>query len=140
LKKNKAAASPFRPSYLLAGLLAGPGLFFFAPLVLSRVYLPVDMLARPLGDMDFYVGASLHKWLPFANALVPLGLSVLTFQMKRLRPFVAGIAAGTAAYLGSVVLLHESASPFGGALLMVWCAANAVVCGLIARMHLAETN
>jgi serine protease len=141
LKKNKASASPLRPSYLLAGLFAGPGLFFFAPLLLSRVYMPVDLLARPLGDMDFYLGASVHKLLPFANALVPIGLSVLTFQIKKLRPFVAGIAAGTAAYLGSVVLLHESASPFfGGALMTVWCVGNALVCAFIARMHLSETN
>jgi serine protease len=139
LRKNAKAASPLRPGYLLAGLFAGPGLLFFAPFVLSRVYLPIDALARPLGDMDLYLGAGLHKLLPLANALVPLGLSIITFQFKKLRPVVAGIAAGTAAYLGSIVFLHESASPFGGTLLTVWCVANAAVCAFIARMHLAET-
>jgi serine protease len=140
LKKNSKAASPLRPGFLLAGLFAGPGLFFFAPFIFSRVYLPVDVLARPLGDMDLYLGASLHNYLPFANALIPLGLTVLTFQAKRLRPMVAGLATGLAAYLASIALLHESASPFGSALLTVWCIANAGVCALIARMNLAETK
>jgi serine protease len=140
LRKNAKAASPLRPGFLVAGLVAGPGLLFFAPLVLSRAILPIDVLARPLADMDFFVGASLHKLLPLANALVPLGLSIVTFQWKKMRPVVAGLATGTAAYLASVVLLHESASPFGGFLLTVWCAANAAACLLIARMNLAETK
>ncbi len=139
-KKNASAASPLRPLYLLTGLFTSVGLFFFAPFVLSRVNLPIDALSRPLGDFDLYVGASLHKLLPFANALIPAALTAITFQFKRLRPAVAGLAVGTAAYLGSIAILHDAASPFGWALSLVWFTANIAACLFIARTNLAETK
>ena len=139
-RKNAKSSSPLRPAFVLGGLLAGPGLLFFAPLVLSRVHLGVDLLSRPLGDLDLYVGASLHKLLPLANALVPAVLTAVTFHSKPLRLFTAGIAVGTAAYLGSVAVLAESAAPFGSAALSVWCAVNAIGCMLIARLNLAEAK
>jgi len=139
-RKNKDASSPFNLAYLLGGLIAGPGLLFFAPFVLSRAHMGVDLAARPLGDLDLYLGASWHKYLVFANALVPAVLSVLTFQVKKLRPFVAGIAAGTAAYLVATVALGQFRGPFGTVLATVWCSANAFFCVLIARMQLSENK
>ncbi|MFO0617972.1 MAG: S8 family peptidase [Polyangiaceae bacterium] len=139
-KKNRDATSPFNFAYIVGGLLAGPGLFFFAPLLFSRVALPIDLAARPLGDMDLYLGVSWHKYLPLANALIPAVLSAVTFQIKALRPFVAGIAAGTAAYLLATLGLHQMRGPFGTVLLSVWCSANAFFCYLIARMQLAENK
>lgn len=139
-RKNDKATSVASPGYVLGALLAGPGLLFFVPWIFPRVYLPVDVLARPLADMDLIVSASLHGWLPLANALLPFGLTALAFGSRALRPFVAGIAAGTAAYLGSVMILGEHASPFGRVLLLAWCALNAVACAWLARENLAESR
>lgn len=134
-RSNAKAASPLHAAFALGGLLAGPGLLFFAPLFLSRVHLAVDLLARPLGDLDLLVGASLHRWLPLANALVPGALTVVSFHSKTLRTFTAGIATGTAAYLASVTLLGDAS---GGLGMTLWCVANAIACGAIARLNLSE--
>lgn len=140
LRKNRKATSVASPGYLLGALIAGPGLLFFAPWIFPRVYLPIDLLARPLGDMDLLIGVSLHKFLPLANAAIPFGLTALAFGSRALRPFVAGIAAGTAAYLASVAVLGEHGSPFGQLLLTVWCVVNALACAWLARENLAESG
>ncbi|MCC6556523.1 MAG: peptidase S8 [Polyangiaceae bacterium] len=139
-KKDARATSPWTASFLLPALAAGPGLFFFAPWLLPRVSLPIDLLARPIADLDLVIGASLHRWLPLANALIPFGLTALCLGVKRLRPVVAGFAVGTAAYLTSVVALGEAASPFGWTALVVWCAVNAAACIWIARTNLTESR
>jgi serine protease len=139
-KKNARATSVWSPGYFLGALAAGPGLLFFLPWVLPRVYLPVDLLARPIADFDLLIGASLHRFLPLANALIPFGLTALAFGARTLRPVVAGIATGTAAYLLSVAVLGEHASPFGRLLLIVWCVANAAACAWLARENLAESR
>ncbi|KYF62038.1 serine protease [Sorangium cellulosum] len=136
-KKEANAASPWQVSFLLPALAAGPGLFFFAPWLLSRVDLAVDVLARPIADLDLLIGASVHRWLPLANALIPLGLTSLFFGVKKLRPAIAGLAVGTAAYLTSVVTLGEAAGPLGRLALVVWCAVNAAACLWIARTNLS---
>lgn len=139
-KKSAKATSPWRPSFLLAALATGPGLFFFAPWVLPRVDLAVDALARPLADLDLLESVAIHRFLPLANALVPFLLTAIFFGAKRMRPFVAGIATGTAAYLLSTAALGEAAGPFGSALMVAWCAANAVACAWIARTNLANAD
>jgi serine protease len=139
-KKNANASSPWTPLYWVPALLAGPGLFFFAPWVLPRVHLAVDLLARPLADLDLLLGVGVHRFLPLANALVPFALTALTFGVKKARPAVAGLAAGTAAYLTSVVALGDATGPFGKVALLAWAAANAMICLWIARTNLAETN
>jgi len=139
-RKSKQSTSPWRLSFLLPALLAGPGLFFFAPWVLPRVSLPVDLLARPFADLDLLVGLSVHRWLPLANALIPFGLTALFFGAKALRPVVAGFAVGTAAYLTSIVVLGEAAGPAGRIALVVWCAVNAAACVWIARTNLTESR
>jgi serine protease len=133
-RKSAKALSPSSPAFALGGLLAGPGLLFFAPLFASRVLLPVDLLARPLADMDLYVGASLHRLLPLATAILPALMMVMFHHVKSLRLLTAGIATGTAAYLGSVVFFGES---FGGVGMMAWCALNALASFGIARLCLA---
>lgn len=139
-KRNPEATSPWRLSYWLPALAAGPGLFFFAPWLLPRVHIAVDLLARPLGDLDFFLGASVHHWLPFANALIPFGLMALSFGSKPLRPWIAGLAAGTGAYLASVAFLGEAAGPLGHTALLAWCGLNTAACIWIARTNLAETK
>lgn len=140
-KKNAGAASPLSPLYWIPALAAGPGLFFFAPWLLPRVHLAIDVLARPLADLDLLVGGvSLHRWLPLANALIPFALTAVGFGVKKLRPMIAGLSAGTAAYLASVVVLGDATGPFGKTALIAWAAANALVCLWIARTNMAETN
>jgi serine protease len=139
-KQNGEAASPWSLAYWLPALAAGPGLFFFAPWILPRAHLAIDLLARPVADLDLLVGASVHRWLPLANAIVPFALTAVAFGVKKLRPSIAGFAAGTAAYLASTVVLHESTGPFGKAALLAWCAVNALACVWIARTNLAETK
>lgn len=139
-KKNDSATSPWRLDFLLPALATGPGLFFFAPWILPRVSLPVDVLARPIADMDLLVGVSLHRFLPLANVLLPFALTAVLFGVKRLRPFIAGLATGTAAYLFATVALNSAAAPFGRVALVAWCALNAALCMWIARTNLAETR
>jgi serine protease len=139
-KKSPDATSPFGLGFLIPALAAGVGLFFFAPWILPRVSLPVDVLARPIADLDFLIGASLHRFLPFANALVPFALTAVLFGVPKARPFIAGIATGTAAYLASVIYLGEAFGPFGRTALIAWCALNAFVCLWIARTNLAESR
>ncbi len=139
-KRNPDATSPWRLSYWIPALAAGPGLFFFAPWLLPRVHVAVDLLARPLGDLDFFLGAAVHRWLPFANALIPFGLMAISFGSKRLRPWIAGLAAGTGAYLTSVAVLGETTGPLGHTALLAWCGINAAACIWIARTNLVETK
>jgi serine protease len=139
-KKSADATSPWRLSFLLPALAAGPGLLFFAPWILPRVNLAVDLLARPIADLDFFIGASVHRFLPLANAFVPFALTAVLFGARSARPFIAGIATGTAAYLVSVAMLGEAAGPFGRTALLMWCALNALACLWIARTNLAESR
>jgi serine protease len=139
-KKSSNAANPWRLDYWLPALAAGPGLLFFAPWVLPRVHLGIDLVARPLADMDMLLGVTVHKFLPLANAAIPFALTALAFGVKKLRPAIAGFSAGTAAYLTSVVVLADAAGPFGHVPLLLWCAVNAAACAWIARTNLAETN
>lgn len=139
-KQKRQDARVFTPQFLVGALAAGPGLLFFLPFIASRTSLPIDVLSRPIGEMDFYVGASLHRLLPLANAFVPLALLVTTFQWKAARPFVAGVGVGTAAYLASIIALGETYSPVGKGLLLIWCAGNALASAFIARIALSESK
>lgn len=126
--------------FWFAALITGPGLFFFAPLVLSRASVPVDILARPLADLDLYLGAGVHRLLPLATAFVPLGLMLIGFQSRVLRQVAAGAGVGTAAYLGSLLVFREAWAPFGAAMFLAWVAANIAASLFIARTCLAETK
>jgi serine protease len=139
-KKNADATSPWQPSFLLPALLAGPGLLFFAPWLLPRASLAVDLLSRPLPDMDLFIGVSLHRFLPLANAIIPFALTALFFGFRGARPVIAGLATGIAAYLVSVAALGEVAGPFGRVALILWCAMNAIACVWMARTNLAESR
>jgi len=139
-KKNANAATPWTPLYWIPALAAGPGLFFFAPWILPRVHLAVDLLARPLADLDLLLGVGVHRFLPLANGLVPFALTAVTFGVKKARPAVAGLAVGTAAYLASIVALGDATGPFGKVALIGWAVLNAMICLWIARTNLAETN
>jgi serine protease len=138
--RKKAKDAKVTPGFLLAGLAAGPGLLFFAPLVASRTIAPIDALARPVGDLTLLVSPELHAWLPLANGLVPLALTALLFHVRAMRPALAGFATGTAAYLLAVPLLGQHGGPLGAAALAGWCVLNAAVCALVAKTNLAATT
>jgi serine protease len=139
-KKNDTATNPWRLDFLIPALATGPGLFFFAPWILPRVNLAVDVLARPIADMDLLIGVSLHRFLPLANVLLPFAFTAVLFGVKRLRPFIAGLSTGTAAYLFATVALNSAAAPFGRLPMFAWCTLNAIGCMWIARTNLAETR
>lgn len=132
-RRRMPGLSPWRPSFLIPALLAGPGLLFFAPFLLPRHLSVVDFLARPIGDWDLLLNASLHGFLPLANVLLPFALVSLLLSVKRAVPMLAGLCLGTAAYLASVVVLRDVSSPFGTEILSVWCALNALACAWLGR-------
>ena len=54
---------------------------------------------KPFGEWDLLLAPGLHKWLLFASAAPAFLLTTFFFDNKRLRPFVGGLALGTAALL-----------------------------------------
>jgi serine protease len=122
-------------------LLTSVGLVPFLPLVggLShagslRTY--AEMLARPLGEWDMLFGAGWHRFLILASAAPAIGATLLFFSSKRLRPFVGGIALGSAALLVQLAWSGETAFAFGMTAMRVWTVVNAAVCLWVARLAL----
>jgi serine protease len=139
IRRKGGAARPWRPGFLLSALLFGPGLLFFAPLLAPRVWLPLDILARPFAEWDMLASASVHRWLPLATFLVPLAMSAVAFSIPRMRPVIAGAALGTAAYLASQPLLGLMATTSRGlVILSVWALVNVFICLWLARLSLDE--
>jgi len=120
-----AAASP---GMWLSAIAVGVGPLFFAPFFLSRHELWVDVLSRPMAEWDLFVGMSLHRFLPLANAALPLLLVAMFNSIRGAAPWLAGIALGTAGYLASVVALGQLSTPFGSMLTAFWCGINAFLC------------
>ena len=137
-RKRGKTISAASPGFWLAAITAGVGLLFFAPWVLSRHQLWVDLLSRPFGEWDLLIGVSLHSFLPLANLLVPLVLILALLRVKGAAPWLAGFAVGTAAYLASVALLGQLATPFGWLLTTLWCAVNAAVCLWLGSLLIAK--
>ena len=141
IRRRKHAVNPWRPSYWVAALAFGTGLLFFLPFMASRVPLALDLLARPIPEWDMLAGLSVHRWLPLAHFFVPLGFSALLFSIRRARPFVAGTAIGTAAYLASIPLLQlQTSTVTSTAMLGAWALVNVVGCIWLAHLNLDETE
>lgn len=139
IRRRKGIVRPWRPGFLLASVAFGPGLLCFAPLVTSRVPLPIDLLARPVPEWDLLLGVSVHRWLTLAHVFVPLAFSAVAFNFKRARPYIAGVAIGTAAYLASIPLLELTTSDLRSrALLGVWALLNVAGCLWLAVLNLDE--
>ena len=137
-KKKRDTISAARPGLWLGGLLTGVGLLFFAPWLLSRHHLWVDWLSRPLGEWDLLLSASLHRYLPLANMLVPVALTLLLLGVRGAQSWLAGFALGTAAYLVSVAVLGQLATPFGWLITTAWCLLHALGCLWMATLLIAE--
>jgi hypothetical protein len=92
---------------------------------------------QPLGEWDLVLmGVGVHKWLLLASALPALTLAAFGFASKRLRPFIGGVALGTAALQVQLALSADTAFVGGAMLLRVWGVANALVCLWLARIAL----
>lgn len=138
-KSKGETVSPMSLTFLVPGLITGVGLLFFAPFgPLSRHTFAVDLLSRPVGDWDLLLGANIHRFLPLANALVPLGLAAIFLRVKGLAPVLSGISVGTAAYLCSVIVLGQTSTPFGWVLTTLWCGANAFLCLYLSALLLSK--
>jgi hypothetical protein len=82
------------------------------------------------------MGAGVHRWLLLASALPAIVLTMVGFASKRARPFIGGIALGTAALLAQLAWSGDAAFVGGPFLARLWTVANALVCLWLARMAL----
>lgn len=96
----------------------------------------LELLSRPLGDWSQLLGVGVHKWLPFANAALPLLLVGILFSRPSLRAPVGGFALGTAAFLLGTLATGYHRAPLGALLGFVWMTLNALICLWIARIGL----
>jgi serine protease len=125
----------------IGAIFAGVGLLPFLPLLgvparLGGARWVAELLMKPFGEWTLMFSPSLHKWLPLASAIPAFALTAFFFNNKRLRPFVGGVALGTAALCVQLGLSGETLFAMGSVGLRVWCALNAVACLWIARMTL----
>jgi hypothetical protein len=122
----------------VAGAIVGSvGLAPFAPMLGFGRFATLAM--RPLGEWDLVLlGAGAHQWLLFASALPAIALTLVGFASRRVRPFIGGLALGTAALLLQHQLSGDVAFIGGATLGRVWMAANALVCLWLARTALDQ--
>jgi serine protease len=139
---KKRGGEPVSKSNLLPGaLMGGLGLLPVLPLLhlLPRMgehrWLG-ELALRPFGEWDLVLNAGLHRWLPLANALPVVAITVLLFGMKRLRPTIGGFALGVSALLTQLAVQGDVATPFGSLATRLWLVANVALCLWIARLAL----
>jgi serine protease len=130
------------PGSLLGMLGASVGVAPFLPLLgfagqAGKLHTLLDLAMRPFGEWDLVLaGAGVHRWLLLASALPALGLTMFGFNSRRLRPFVGGLALGSAALLAQLAWSGDVAFVGGPMLARVWTVGNALVCLWLARAAL----
>ena len=129
------------PGAVVASLVAGVGLLPFLPLLgvlptLGEARPLAELLMRPFGEWDLFVGHSLHRWLLLASAGPALLGYALFFGVRSLRPVLGGFAVGAAALLAQTALMADVAFPMGTFLLRVFAVANIAVLLWLARLGL----
>jgi hypothetical protein len=95
-----------------------------------------ELAMKPFGEWDLLLAPGMHKWLLFASAAPAFLLTTFFFNNKRLRPFVGGLALGSAALLTQVGISGETFFALGSFGLRAFCAANVVALLWLARMSL----
>jgi serine protease len=126
----------------VGALAAGIGLLPIVPLFglashAGRLRTAIELAMRPIGEWDLVlVGAGAHRWLLLASAIPAALLTLFGFASNRARPFIGGIALGTAALLAQIAWSADVAYVGGPFLARVWAVVNALVCLWIARMAL----
>ncbi len=129
-------------SVWLGAAITGTALFPLAPLFglasrPGRLGFIFQLAMRPLGDWDLVVlGAGAHRWMLLASALPSIFLSALGFARSRFRPFIGGVALGSAAFLLQTAWSADVAFVGGTFLAWVWVVTNTLVCLWIARTAL----
>jgi serine protease len=126
---------------VIGSLLGAVGLVPFLPaLGLARFgnLRPfLETLSRPLGEWDIvWLGVGFHKYMLLASALPAIALTALMFGSKRLRPFVGGVALGTAALLTQSAISGDAAFFAGAFAMKLFAVANVAVCLWLAKMSL----
>ncbi len=97
----------------------------------------MQLAAHPLGEWDLILGGvALHGWWLLASALPVIALTAVGFRNRRSRPFIGGLAAGTAALLLQMAWSGDVAFVGGPWLARLWALANVLVCSWIARVGL----
>ncbi|MCL2449952.1 MAG: S8 family peptidase [Polyangiaceae bacterium] len=130
----------------LGAMLGGVGLFAVAPLfglASSPGWMgaAAQLAMRPLGEWDLVVGGvGLHQAWLLASALPVVGLSAVGFASRRARPFIGGIALGTAALLAQMTWSGDVAFAAGPALGKLWALVNIGLCLWIARVGLERSG
>ncbi len=125
----------------VGALFAGIGLAPFLPLLgvparLGSMRIFAELAMRPFGEWDLLLSPDLHRWLPFASAAPAFLLTTLFFNNRFLRPFVGGLALGSAALLTQIGISGETWFAMGGIALRVFCALNILGLLFVARMSL----
>jgi serine protease len=134
------------PGVFFGAMLGSVGLFAAAPILgLSSsagwAGTAAQLAMRPLGEWDLVLGgAGLHKAWLLASALPVVGLTALGFASRRARPFIGGVALGTAALLAQMSWSGDVAFAGGPLLAKLWAAANAGVCFWIACVGLERSR
>lgn len=133
---KKEERLPKNLGYVLGAMLFGVGLTALVPFVSSSLELPLFFLAHPVPEWDMFYSANLHNYLPLATFLLPLGLSTLCYNLPKVRPLVAGISVGTAAYFVSALALQlVTTSTVGLTLMSIWGVLNVGVCLWVAWVN-----
>lgn len=109
---------------------------WFLPKYVAHGTPGLELLSRPLGDWSQLLGVGVHKWLPFANAALPMLLVGVLFSRPSLRAPVGGFALGTAAFLLGTLATGYHRAPFGSLAGFVWMTLNALICLWVARIGL----
>jgi serine protease len=126
---------------VVGALFAGIGLLPFLPVLgiparLGGMRWVAELAMKPFGEWDLLLAPGMHKWLLFASAAPAFLLTTFFFNNKRLRPFVGGLALGSAALLTQVGISGETFFALGSFGLRLFCAANVVALVWLARMSL----
>jgi serine protease len=126
----------------IGALAAGVGLLPVVPLFglashAGKLRTTLELAMRPIGEWDLVLmGAGTHRWLLLASAIPAVVLTLFGFASKRARPFIGGIALGTAALLTQIAWSADVAYVGGSFLARAWAVVNALVCLWICRMAL----
>lgn len=123
-------------------LFAGVGLLPILPLLgvparAGSMRWVTELAMRPFGEWDLLLAPGLHKWLILASAAPAFLLTTFFFTTTKVRPFIGGIALGSAALLTQMGISGETLFGIGGTFgLRVFCALNVVALLWVARMSL----
>lgn len=125
----------------IGALFAGIGLLPFLPVLglparLGGMRWVAELAMRPFGEWDLLLAPGMHRWLLLASAVPAFALTTLFFNNKRLRPFVGGVALGSAALLVQLGISGETFFALGSFGLRAFCAANVIALMWVARMNL----